>query len=492
MMTAARHSRSAVPLIALLDDPVEEVRAAAAYALSHLALPPALAEQVREALSRHQSDPSQSVRQAISAALSRLEYAGLSAPIAEADHEHEYETAAEELADDEPTAWRSPPRSEPSEKSDAAADAAPPDAPSVTALPAIEIPVLPMSPFHPPHGTPAGPPPPAPSTSTGSPPPPAPPQESDAPITPITPIMPVTPTEQSLRERHALEQEAQEVQFSAYFPREIASGRWYPLTAYLFRSFAAEQVLADARSTLGAWLATVRRVLSNVRRTLPEGTIVTATPYMEGVQFNPPAITLGFYESWHRLDFRMRANDASPYHSANGRLTFTVEGVIVADIPLSVYIMDAGSTDSAGSMPSTTSTSNPTSGDAMQTVSQKLYKSIFCSYSREDKAIVERVERVYKALGFDFLRDVVSLKSGEDWNDKLYALIEQADIFQLFWSKTAAESEFVEREWRHALSLKRDDRNFIRPVYWEEPMPPVPDELDSIHFAYEPTLDDNL
>ncbi len=88
----------------------------------------------------------------------------------------------------------------------------------------------------------------------------------------------------------------------------------------------------------------------------------------------------------------------------------------------------------------------------------------------------------------DYLRDVHTLKSGQDWDDQLLTLIENADIFQLFWSGTAADSPYVRKEWEHALGLGRDETAFIRPVYWETPMPGVPDELDHIHFAYQPNL----
>ncbi|MFN8561706.1 MAG: toll/interleukin-1 receptor domain-containing protein [Anaerolineae bacterium] len=121
--------------------------------------------------------------------------------------------------------------------------------------------------------------------------------------------------------------------------------------------------------------------------------------------------------------------------------------------------------------------------------SRPIYQSIFCSYSHKDTQIVERVERVYKALGMTFLRDVVTLRSGQDWDAELLRLIEQADIFQLFWSSAASQSQAVRKEWLHALSLKRQDRAFIRPVFWEQPMPPPAPELAAIHFAYEPELD---
>ena len=39
------------------------------------------------------------------------------------------------------------------------------------------------------------------------------------------------------------------------------------------------------------------------------------------------------------------------------------------------------------------------------------------------------------------------------------------------------------------LALANKPGNFIRPVYWQQPMPPVPPPLQHIHFAYDETLD---
>jgi hypothetical protein len=79
------------------------------------------------------------------------------------------------------------------------------------------------------------------------------------------------------------------------------------------------------------------------------------------------------------------------------------------------------------------------------------------------------------------LRDIDTLRSGERWQERLYGMIDDADIFQLYWSPAASASPFVEREWRHALGLARPA--FIRPVYWQDPMPSPPDELGDLHFA---------
>lgn len=295
------------------------------------------------------------------------------------------------------------------------------------------------------------------------------------PIPPASPMPPQPkPTEAPPRGgvAPAISAADEQTQFAAYYPREVAPQVWVPMNAYIFRTSAAERVAEDAQRQLGGLISVMRRVVRAARNAVPTGTLLTATPYLPSFQFNPPSLTVGFFEDWHRLDFKMRATDAPLYQSSNGMLTFTVNGVIVADVPLSVYV-GTGETIAENTL-----------------ASQKLYDAIFCSYSREDTRIIERVERVYRVLGLDYLRDVHTLRSGQHWNDEIYALIDRADIFQLFWSATAAGSPYVEKEWRHALSLDRDRLGFIRPVYWQTPLPPVPADLGHIHFAYEPLLNE--
>jgi hypothetical protein len=94
------------------------------------------------------------------------------------------------------------------------------------------------------------------------------------------------------------------------------------------------------------------------------------------------------------------------------------------------------------------------------------------------------LEMAYEALGLRYCRDVHKLRSGEVWSRALLALIERADIFQLCWSKAAKKSRWVEQEWRYALGLARS--NFVRPVYWESPLPEPPPELQHLHFAFLP------
>lgn len=274
---------------------------------------------------------------------------------------------------------------------------------------------------------------------------------------------------------HLLEEQPapEPVQFSAYAPREAAPDRWQPLLAYVFRGSAAEHVRDDAHRQLGDAAAGFRTVEEPSQRPIAEGALVTATPHLEGFEVNPPSQSVAFYEDWQRFAFRIRPVSAPSRLAVNGQLTFTVEGIIVADVPLSVFVSETQTTNA-----------QPTSA------SSKPYDAIFCSYSRQDKQIVERIERAYKILGLTYLRDMTTIRAGEDWNAALKAMIERADIFQLFWSHTAATSKHVQMEWEYALSLPDKPANFIRPVFWQQPMPPVPQPLQHVHFAYDEKLDE--
>ncbi|GEM_PF-1860453 len=266
------------------------------------------------------------------------------------------------------------------------------------------------------------------------------------------------------------------VQFSSFYSKDVKPKTWYPVKAYVFRESAQDQIEADAHKQFGGVLTNVRNVLRAARTVIQQGAEVTATPSIPGFQFDPVRVTVAFTEQWHKFDFKMRAMTADPDDSHKGAITFTVEGLIVAEVPLSVYVSDTAPDPVEAKL------------DGGAQVAHKPYAAVFCSYSRKDEPIVKRVEKAIKTLGFDYWRDLTTLRPGEDWDDRLLALIEQADIFQLFWSSNSATSNAVRKEWAHALKVGTNRANFIRPVFWEQPMPAPPQELGHINFVYDPSL----
>ncbi|MDQ7027464.1 MAG: toll/interleukin-1 receptor domain-containing protein [Anaerolineae bacterium] len=85
--------------------------------------------------------------------------------------------------------------------------------------------------------------------------------------------------------------------------------------------------------------------------------------------------------------------------------------------------------------------------------------------------------------------DSYSIRSGEHWQAALATAIDESDIFQLFWSENSSTSTNVRHEWDYALKYKCADNHcvgFIRPVYWQQPLPPPPPELGHLNFRFVP------
>jgi serine/threonine protein kinase len=114
------------------------------------------------------------------------------------------------------------------------------------------------------------------------------------------------------------------------------------------------------------------------------------------------------------------------------------------------------------------------------------YNSVFVSYASEDRDKVLARIQMLASLRIPYFQDILSLDPGDRWERALYRHIDECDLFLLFWSKAARESDWVLKEVRYALDRKqgRDDAPpEIKPVILEgPPMVPPPPELDNVHF----------
>src|SRR5262245_54798627 len=259
------------------------------------------------------------------------------------------------------------------------------------------------------------------------------------------------------------------VQFTVYRPRVVRPQQWYPLLAFAHLSERPAdappdtpdpiaEVLRQAKDVLGKQAKDFHEVTQDSRAAVPREGEITFVPEVEGVEFNPPRRTFLWEESVHREEFRLRASPELDGKTVRGRLTVFLGTLILADVALSLRV---------------DSRSQPSTDDPAEQATARPYRKIFASYSHRDADVVRQVEHFCLAMGDQYLRDWTHLRSGEVWNDRLLRLIEEADVFQLFWSRHAMGSAYCKQEWEHALALGRP--NFVRPVYWEEPLPTSPD-----------------
>lgn len=114
----------------------------------------------------------------------------------------------------------------------------------------------------------------------------------------------------------------------------------------------------------------------------------------------------------------------------------------------------------------------------------KRHKRVFLSYSSADREIVSAIATAYERAGVAHFWDRASLKSGEEWSPRLRREIERADLFHLCWSKSAAASEWVQKEAEFALTRRRRAKKPEITVQMLDgpPWAKHPDSLDAINF----------
>jgi serine/threonine protein kinase len=268
----------------------------------------------------------------------------------------------------------------------------------------------------------------------------------------------------------------EQVTFTSYLPREVSPLTWEPLLIYfaLDDPKSAAHIVERAAERLQERVGSFRNVTTPSRVPLRRGTRLTIVPHLRGFCFDPATITALWTEDVQCYEFRLRAERAELGQAANGVIHILEGPLLRGAIPISVFVQQSESRDQP--LP------DPMAHFAM--AHTLAYRNTFPSYSRKDERIVRAFEAVTEASGDRFLRDVRALRAGQNWAPALLDLIAQSDVFQLFWSRPAAQSVEVGKEWRHAMTFLPAKPTFIRPVYWTPKPYPIPPELMPLNFGH--------
>lgn len=258
-----------------------------------------------------------------------------------------------------------------------------------------------------------------------------------------------------------------DVRFTVYRPRALSPGAWATLLVFAHKTSLVEregqapvdpveQVESMARAHYGG--APPPPVAADARGAVFRGARLRIVPDLPGIQCNPEDAEFDWWEPVHQAVFRLLAEPGLAGSVVRGAVRVWCGPLLIAEVSLAVSVTAGGSAAQAP---------GPLVAD-----SASRYRKIFPSYSRDDQAIVEGFAEAVRALGDQYLQDVLALRGGEHWEARLLELIEEADVFQLFWSSNSMRSRHCQDEWEHALSLRRP--SFVRPLYWEHPLPSDP------------------
>ncbi len=281
------------------------------------------------------------------------------------------------------------------------------------------------------------------------------------------------PSSRVQHDRDRDEDTVMQFEFAAFHPQEVEVQTQQTLRAYAYLSKMQNEVFKEVQEQFDH-VESLRPSRARESSPVDRSSDLTVVPDVPGLEFSPRQQMVGLRADKQYAQFTFTAPRDVAGRACSGGLLFMLGGIIIAEVPVGVLVRNVGADADFEEQ-------------FRRSVSSRPYGSVFVSYSREDREVVMRHEQHCLARGDNFLRDQVVLRSGQEWCSQLLELIDEADVFQLFWSPSAADSEYVRMEWEHALRRQRKRPGFIRPVYWHSSEGPVPDppcELNHLHFTY--------
>jgi Tfp pilus assembly ATPase PilU len=247
------------------------------------------------------------------------------------------------------------------------------------------------------------------------------------------------------------------VQFHAWAPAAVAPGQalaidlWAALPAQ-----AAEVAVRAARAmALAAPVA------------LDEGAIaIGAQLRIDGLL--PAAATqrLGWRGRPERVRFALPVPERARPGAHAARLRLTVAGLPIGELSFVVQVRPSVGADAA-----------PEDTHAARRMLQSAYAAYAAADRAEVDACVQALQQV--APGLQVFTDAPQLRNSPQWRERIERELGQRERLFLFWSAAAAESPWVDFEWR--LALRRRGAATIDAVLLDPPrVAPLPPELGDL------------
>jgi hypothetical protein len=253
-----------------------------------------------------------------------------------------------------------------------------------------------------------------------------------------------------------------DVEFTIARPPRLLAERWETLLvlAHHGAPFVADDgrtvdQAAQVHQRVAGFFGTepVRSTTESSSLALPRGAGLVVVPELpDHVECHPRQADLAWAGDVAEVMFVLRARAAAAGTTVSGWVRVFCGPVVIAETPLELPVAGDGR---AAERPSP---------DPIPR-----YRKIFPCFDRGDTAVVEGVAAVAEALGDDYLDRVVTAQQGDAPTRWLLPLIEEADVFQLFWSRRSMVSPVCREQWEHALATSKE--GFVVPLYWEQPFP---------------------
>ncbi len=106
------------------------------------------------------------------------------------------------------------------------------------------------------------------------------------------------------------------------------------------------------------------------------------------------------------------------------------------------------------------------------------------SYASKDREEVLKRVQMLEVLKMKFFQDILMLDPDNRWEKTLYENIDRCNLFLLFWSQAAKDSQWILKEAEYALAHQQKNKGGepdLVPVVLEQHVSP-PSSLSAFHF----------
>jgi hypothetical protein len=252
-----------------------------------------------------------------------------------------------------------------------------------------------------------------------------------------------------------------EVHASVFSPNSAAPGNAFIVQAFAHLAEHAPMLAERAKETDQK---AERRGSKELDERVARGQKLTFQLLMPGLEVDEPSQTIVWNGKIKSVEFGVTVPKAHEGGTVNAKVSVCLNAVPIGHIRFVFEIAAAAAAAAAAA---------PVAAPPVEVKQDFVrYKQAFISYASEDRPEVLRRVQMLEVAKIKYFQDLLSLMPGERWERSLYKHIDESDVVFLFWSSSAANSEWVEREIKYAIERKggkEDAAPEILPVILEGP-----------------------
>lgn len=252
------------------------------------------------------------------------------------------------------------------------------------------------------------------------------------------------------------------LEFSTCYSRTVSVAEWIPMHVYAYAPEARDAVIADAagKGDEGAVGDSDAEARATPAGSPLSGLTIAAWPVLPGFKIEPEVSRVVMDDVWHRLTFQIKAAEVAPGASCEGTIAIFGNGVLLADMPLSVKVNAGGR------------------GKALLGQPVTPYGRVGIVRAPKDTVLAERIEQLQAILGDGIIVDVVNWLE-RDSAETIGHLLDTVDAVQVCWSDHAIQSAPVRKALEYLAGSPGLLRS-VRIVQLGDSAPALPDAMAGV------------